>query len=74
MARHELKKGRLIEYCQANDLPLVKPFVLISTRDTNHASQVRSLIESDGFCGGCYKGKVIEIHSGTLGELKPMKT
>jgi type III restriction enzyme len=37
MARHELKKGRLIEYCQANDLPLVKPFVLISTRDTNHA-------------------------------------
>lgn len=38
MARHELKKGRLIEYCQANDAPLVKPFVLISTRDTNHAS------------------------------------
>jgi len=68
MARHELKKGRLIEYCQANDAPLVKPFVLISTRDTNHASQVRSLIESDGFCDGRYKGKVIEIHSGTRGD------
>jgi len=67
MARHELKKGRLIEYCEGNGLPVVKPFVLISTRDTNHASQVRSLIESDSFCDGRYKSKVIEIHSGTRG-------
>jgi type III restriction enzyme len=67
MARHELKKGRLAEYSQANNLPLVKPFVLISTRDTNHASQIRSLIASDNFSDGHYKGKVIEIHSGTRG-------
>jgi len=68
MTRHELKKSRLLEYCQANNLPLVKPFVLISTKDTTHASQIRELVESDRFCGGQYKGKVIEIHSGTRGE------
>ncbi len=68
MARHELKKGRLEEYCQANNLPWVKPFVLISTKDTTHARQVREFLESDQFCDGIYKGKVIEIHSGTRGE------
>ena len=68
MTRHELKKSRLLEYCQANNLPLVKPFILISTKDTTHASQIREWIESARFCGGQYKGKVIEIHSGTRGE------
>ena len=68
MTRHELKKCRLAEYCQAHNLPMVKPFVLISTKDTTHAGQVRELMESDSFCEGRYKGKVIEIHSGTRGE------
>jgi len=63
MARHELKKGRLTEHCEANDLPLVKPFVLVSTKDTKHAAAVRGLVESDSFCDGRYKDKVIEIHS-----------
>ena len=67
MTLHEMKKCRLLEYCQANKLPLVKPFVLISTRDTTHASQVRAYVESDDFCEGQYKGKVIEIHSGKSG-------
>lgn len=67
MTLHEKKKCRLVEYCQANKLPQVKPFVLISTRDTTHASQVRAYIESDAFCEGRYKGKVIEIHSGKTG-------
>lgn len=67
MTRHEVKKGRLQEYCQAHNLPPVKPFVLISTKDTTHASQVRVSVESDAFCEGAYKGKVIEIHSGKTG-------
>jgi len=67
MTRHEIKKSRLIEYCEVNKLPLVKPFILISTKDTTHASQVRAFIESDNFCEGIYKGKVIEIHSGQRG-------
>lgn len=68
MARHEYKKGRLTEYCQVNNLPMVKPFVLISTKDTTHAGQIKTLIESESFCEGRYAGKVIEIHSGTRGE------
>lgn len=67
MARHEVKKGRLIEYCQANNVAPVKPFVLISTKDTDHASQVRTFVESSDFYDGQYQGKVIEIHSGKTG-------
>ncbi|HBG25967.1 MAG: hypothetical protein A2Y10_13845 [Planctomycetes bacterium GWF2_41_51] len=46
---------------------MVKPFVLISTKDTTHAGQIKAFIESDSFCEGRYAGKVIEIHSGTKG-------
>jgi type III restriction enzyme len=67
MTRHEQKKGRLAEYYEANGLPVVKPFVLISTRDTQHAAEVRGRIESENFFEGHYKGKVIEIHSGKSG-------
>lgn len=67
MTLHEIKKGRLLEYCTANNLPLVKPFVLVSTKDTTHASEVRKIIESDSFFEGRYKGKIIEIHSGKTG-------
>jgi type III restriction enzyme len=67
MTLHEKKKGRLLEYCETKGLPLVKPFVLVSTKDTTHAAQVRALIESETFCEGRYRGKVIEIHSGTSG-------
>ena len=67
MTLHEKKKGRYAEYCSVSNRPLVKPFVLISTKDTTHASEVKTLIESYGFCEGRYKGKVIEIHSGKTG-------
>jgi len=67
MTLHEKKKGRLLEYCETKGLPLVKPFVLVSTKDTTHAAQVRALIESETFCEGRYRSKVIEIHSGTSG-------
>jgi type III restriction enzyme len=67
MTRHEIKKARLAEYCAANQKELVKPFVLISTRDTTHAREIRAKVESDSFCEGRYRGKVIEIHSGQTG-------
>ena len=63
MTLHEIKKGRLLEYCSVNNLPIVKPFVLISTKDTAHASEIRNQIESETFFEGRYKDKVIEIHS-----------
>ena len=68
MFLHERKKARLEEFCQARNFPAVKPFVLVSTKDTGHAKQVRSVIESASFFGGKYAGKVIEIHSKQSGE------
>jgi type III restriction enzyme len=60
---HEQIKARLVEFCEANHLPNVKPFILVSTRDTAHAKEVREYLESTDFYGGMYRGKVIEIHS-----------
>ena len=68
MYLHERKKARLEEFCQARNFPAVKPFVLVSTKDTDHAKQVRSVLESASFFGGRYAGKVIEIHSKQSGE------
>jgi len=60
---HEQIKARLVEFCDANHLPKVKPFILVSTKDTGHAKEVRQYLESNDFHGGTYRGKVIEIHS-----------
>lgn len=67
LARHELKKARLTEHCAAERKPLVKPFVLISTKNIEHAGEVARLICEDSFCEGRYKDKVIQIHSGQTG-------
>lgn len=65
---HEHRKGIIRQFCDDNGLPYVKPIVLIACRDTNHAKDVRALIDSDNFLSGKYKGKVIEIHSKMNGE------
>ena len=68
LTQHEHRKGILRQYCNDHDLPYVKPIVLIACRDTNHARDIRAMIDSDGFLGGRYRGKVIEIHSNMKGE------
>lgn len=68
LTQHEHRKVVLRQYCDDHDLPYVKPIVLIACKDTNHAKDIRSLIDSDGFLNGRYKGKVIEIHSNMKGE------
>lgn len=65
---HEHRKAVLREYCSDNSLDYVKPIVLIACKDTDHAKKIRSLIDSDAFLDGKYKGKVIEIHSKQTGE------
>ena len=65
---HEHRKGVIRQFCDDNALPYVKPIVLIACRDTNHAKEVRALIDSDSFLNGNYKGKVIEIHSNMKGD------
>jgi type III restriction-modification enzyme helicase subunit len=65
---HEHRKTVLRGYCANNKLNYVKPIVLIACKDTEHAKSVRSLIDSNNFMAGKYKGKVIEIHSKQTGE------
>lgn len=62
---HEETKVHLLTYSQQKGEKLVKPFMLVIARDTTHASQLMSLIESQDFFSGRYAGKVIQIDSGT---------
>lgn len=65
MLLHENRKKAMLKYCIDNNLPYVKPIVLIACKDTEHAKEIRALIDSDDFFDGNYNGKVIEIHSGS---------
>jgi type III restriction enzyme len=67
---HEDTKVALEIYSRDERCRLVKPFVLVVTRDTDHASKVKSLIKSASFFEGRYSDKVMEIHSNQKGEEK----
>lgn len=62
---HERRKSVVYKYCMDNNLPQVKPIVLVACRDTGHAREVREKIDSDAFFGGRYIGRVIQIDSST---------
>lgn len=64
---HEHVKVELDVYSRQYSKPKVKPFMLVVATDTDHAKQIRTVIESDGFFEGRYKGKVAEVHSNQSG-------
>lgn len=65
---HESTKVDLETYARQNDQPIVKPFMLIVARDTDHAGQLLTKIKSNEFFHGNYKEKVITVHSNQRGE------
>lgn len=67
---HEDTKVALDIYARNSKTTRVKPFILIVAKDTNHASQIKNLIESQNFFDGRYIGKVIEVHSNQKGDEK----
>lgn len=67
---HEQTKVDLEVYARENGKHIVKPFVLVVARDTEHAAQLVKTIEDDAFFDGNYKGKVITVHSKQSGEEK----
>ncbi|MEI8355594.1 MAG: DEAD/DEAH box helicase family protein, partial [Deltaproteobacteria bacterium] len=67
---HEDTKVALEIYARDENERLVKPFVLVVTRDTDHASKIKALIQSTAFFDGRYSDKVMEIHSNQRGEEK----
>ena len=64
---HENTKVDLETYARNHGLPIVKPFVLVVAKDTEHANVLMQKIESDAFFDGRYRGKVITVHSKLTG-------
>lgn len=65
---HENTKVELEIYARENSKPIVKPFLLVIARDTDHANSLLKTIEDETFFEGRYKGKVIQVHSKQSGE------
>ncbi len=64
---HESVKVELETYARESENPIVKPFLLVIARDTTHAAALLERIRSDGFFGGRYKDKVIQVDSSRTG-------
>jgi len=64
---HETTKVELLTYARENGVKVVKPFMLVIARDTTHAGQLLTLLESDSFYEGRYRGKVIQVDSSRSG-------
>ena len=65
---HENTKVELEIYARENGKPIVKPFLLVIARDTEHANSLMKVIGDETFFEGRYKGKVIQVHSKQSGE------
>lgn len=68
IACHENAKRKLEAYAVNHStlekpVRLVKPFMLVVCKDTDHAAWVESFIISDEFRGGAYRNKTITVHS-----------
>ena len=60
---HESVKVDLETYARENGERIVKPFVLVIARDTTHAAELMSLMQSDAFFEARYADKVIQVDS-----------
>lgn len=67
---HEDTRVALDIYSRDSRTQKVKPFVLVVSKDTEHASQLKELITSPSFFDGRYADKVMEIHSNQSGAEK----
>jgi type III restriction enzyme len=64
---HEQTKVQLETFARETNRDIVKPFVLVIARDTTHAAQLKTRIESADFFDGQYAGKVIQVDSSKTG-------
>ncbi len=61
--RHREKKALVEEYCKNNKLPFILPVTLITTKNIQHAKDVKAMVESDDFFDGYYKDKTLLVTS-----------
>ncbi len=64
---HEATKVELETYARETGNEIVKPFLLVIARDTTHAKELVDLLQSEGFSGGRYKDKVLQVDSSQTG-------
>lgn len=64
---HIETQAELEKYARENGRKIIKPFVLVVAKDTNHSGKLKEFICSDTFFNGYYKDKVLEIHSNQTG-------
>lgn len=64
---HEKVKVELETYARETQRDIVKPFLLVIARDTNHAKKLLELFQSEQFFSGSYKGKAIQVDSSMTG-------
>ncbi len=62
---HEITKVELITYARENGVAIVKPFMLVIARDTTHAAQLLTTVQT--LFEGRYQGKVIQVDSSKSG-------
>jgi len=67
---HERAKVDLEVFAREHGQRIVKPFILVIARDTNHANELEAFIKRDDFFEGRYKDRVITVHSNQSGEEK----
>lgn len=60
---HENIKQDLLAYSENTGERLVKPFVMVVCKDTDHATKIYNYVTSDAFLDGRYKNKTLVIHS-----------
>ena len=60
---HESTKQKLEVYAVNHGKPVVKPFMLVVCKDTDHATWAEQFVKSDEFRGGAYRNKTIIVHS-----------
>lgn len=64
---HESIKVDLETYARETQNRIVKPFLLVISRDTTHAGQLLGLVQSEAFFDGRYRDKVIQVDSSKSG-------
>jgi len=64
---HESVKVELETYARESGNTIVKPFLLVIARDTTHATQLLTRIQSTAFFNGHYADKVIQVDSSKTG-------
>lgn len=60
---HEATRCKLELYAVNHGKPVVKPFMLVVCKDTDHAAWVEQFVKSDEFRDGAYRNKTVVVHS-----------